>query len=166
MSTAPVEYASQERNFDFEAEIARLRSLRFAIANAKSVHEKLAVVDGDSRVKLFFGSGKSGASGVLGGVRCDSHDLFLLKCLVAAGQEHVLSSGLELVEGESQSVRSSLRSVFYGLVEMIEKWDMRGVESLGKKNGVADEEIEVFKKLLKTLREIEQFYDCIGGVIG
>ena len=60
MSTAPVEYESQEGEFDFEGEIARLRSLRSAIGNAKSVEEKLAVVDGDSRVKRFFCSGKSG----------------------------------------------------------------------------------------------------------
>lgn len=166
MSTAPVEYESQEGEFDFEGEIARLRSLRSAIGNAKSVEEKLAVVDGDSRVKRFFCSGKSGVSRVLGSVSCDSYELFLVKCLVAAGQEHVLSSGLGLLEGEFESERSALRSVFYGLVEMIEKWEVSGAEGLGKKNGVADEEIGALKKLLKTLREIEQFYDCIGGIIG
>lgn len=166
MSTAPVEYESQEGEFDFEGEIARLRSLRSAIGNAKSVEEKLAVVDGDSRVKRFFCSGKSGVSRVLGSVSCDSYELFLVKCLVAAGQEHVLSSGLGLLEGEFESERSALRSVFYGLVEMIEKWEVSAAEGLGKKNGVADEEIGALKKLLKTLREIEQFYDCIGGIIG
>ncbi|XP_034705188.1 UTP--glucose-1-phosphate uridylyltransferase 3, chloroplastic isoform X5 [Vitis riparia] len=166
VSTAPVEYESQEGEFDFEGEIARLQSLRSAIGNAKSVEEKLAVVDGDSRVKRFFCSGKSGVSRVLGSVSCDSYELFLVKCLVAAGQEHVLSSGLGLLEGEFESERSALRSVFYGLVEMIEKWEVSGAEGLGKKNGVADEEIGALKKLLKTLREIEQFYDCIGGIIG
>lgn len=166
MSTATVEYASQEGEFDFGAEIARLRSLRSAIMNAKGVEEKLAVLDRDSRVKRFFALGKSGISRVLDGVRCDSYEFFLVKCLVAAGQEHVLRSGLGL-EGEFESVRSSLKTVFYGLVEMIEKWEVSGDGTLGKTtNGVAGEDVGALKKLLKTLREIEQFYDSIGGIIG
>ena len=165
VSTAAVEYASQEGEFDFGAEIARLRSLRSAIVNAKSMEEKVAVVERDSRVKRFFGSRK-GVSRVLGGVRCDSYEVFLVKCLVAAGQEHVLRSGLGLVEGEFEWVRSSMRSLFYGLVEMIEKWEVSDGEALEKKNELAGEQIGALKKLLKTLREIEQFYDCIGGIIG
>ena len=66
-----VEYASQEGEFDFRAEIARLRSLRSAIENAKRMEEKVAVVERDSRVKRFFGSKKGGVSRVLGCVRCE-----------------------------------------------------------------------------------------------
>jgi hypothetical protein len=70
-----------------------------------------------------------------------------------------------------ESARSSLKSTFYALVEMIEKLDVDGGGGngrLGKKSGfgLEDEEIGEFKKLLKTLGEIEQFYNCIGGIIG
>ncbi|RVW42316.1 UTP--glucose-1-phosphate uridylyltransferase 3, chloroplastic [Vitis vinifera] len=137
VSTATVEYESQEGEFDFEGEIARLR--RSAIGDWEC-EERGGEACGGGRGfegERFFCSGKSGVSRVLGSVSCDSYELFLVKCLVAAGQEH-----------------------------MIEKWEVSGAEGLGKKNGVADEEIGALKKLLKTLRETEQFYDCIGGIIG
>lgn len=124
------------------------------------------MLDIDSRVKQFFNSKRNGFSRVLSSLNLDLHQLFLLKCLVAAGQEHVLSLGFEFVGSEFESARGSLKSALYVLVEMIERWD--GGAGLGKKSDgtLKDEEVGDLKHLLKILGEIEQFYDCIGGIIG
>ena len=123
------------------------------------------MIDGDSRVKRFFNAHKNGVSRFLESLDLDEYELFLLKCVVAVGQEHVLSS----VECELESSRSSLKSALYALVEMIEKLDVTtDNESLGRNfaREFPDEEVGVLMKLLKTLREMDRFYDCIGGIIG
>jgi hypothetical protein len=175
VSIAPVEYVPPAPEFDFHREIARLKSLRSKLSDLTSLREKHAVVDRDARVKRFFDSIKKGGFSrvLLASLDLDSYELFLVKCLVAAGQEHALGFGFEFepLESELESARSSLKSTFYALVEMIEKLDVDGGGGngrLGKKSGfgLEDEEIGEFKKLLKTLGEIEQFYNCIGGIIG
>lgn len=120
-------------------------------------------------MRNFFNSGGYGFSRVLASMNLSEYELFLLKCLVAAGQEHVLSLGCEFVDSEVESVRSSVKSVLYALVEMIEKLDVNGGgEGLGKKFGLNlnDEDIGDLRRLLKNLGDVEQFYDCIGGIIG
>ncbi len=117
-------------------------------------------------MKQFFGElSGNGFSRVLASLNLDTYELFLVKCLVAAGQEHVL--GFEFELSEFESARSSIKSALYALVEMIEKLD-NGGDRLGNETrfGLKNEEIGEFEKLLKTLGEIEQFYDCIGGIIG
>ncbi|XP_057980825.1 UTP--glucose-1-phosphate uridylyltransferase 3, chloroplastic isoform X2 [Malania oleifera] len=169
VSTAPTKCAPPEPDFDFRREIARLRSLRSRLSNLSSVEEKFRVIDGDSRVRDFFGGYRKGFARVLAPLGLDSYELFLLKCVVAAGQEHVLCAPWDCAQGEFESARGSLKSALCALVEMIEKWDVNGgSEGLTKTNGscLEEEEIEALKKLLKTLADIEQFYDCIGGIIG
>uniref|UniRef100_A0A5B7BSI7 UGP3-like C-terminal hexapeptide repeats domain-containing protein n=1 Tax=Davidia involucrata TaxID=16924 RepID=A0A5B7BSI7_DAVIN len=168
VSTAPVEYVPPAPDFDFHKEIARLRTLRSKLSNSNSLESQLEVIDSDSRVKQFFNAHKNGFTRVLKSLNLDKYDLFLLKCVVAAGQEHVLGSVSNSVEGEFESPRGSLKSTLYSLAEIIEKWDVNRGEGLGKKIGVRfkDEEIRALKTLLKTLREMEEFYDCIGGIIG
>ncbi|XP_040999798.1 UTP--glucose-1-phosphate uridylyltransferase 3, chloroplastic isoform X1 [Juglans microcarpa x Juglans regia] len=172
VTTAPVEYAPPAPDFDFSHEIARLNILRSRLSASKNLNEKHSVVDKDATVKQFLGTNQNdGFSTVLASLNLDSYELFLVKCLVAAGQEHVLSFGSQPVQSESELARSSLKSALYALVEMIDKLD---VDRVGGNGGVGKnisfalnyEEIEAIKKLLKTLGEIEQFYDCIGGIIG
>ncbi|XP_042512379.1 UTP--glucose-1-phosphate uridylyltransferase 3, chloroplastic isoform X2 [Macadamia integrifolia] len=161
VSTAPVESASVPEDFDFQKEIARLHDLRSRLSRGKSLREKLRVIDSDSRVKAFFGTR---VLAFLNGI--DLFELFLLKCLVAARQEHVFGSEFDSVENEFRSVKGPLKSTFYALADMIENWDIKngGVEET---KGGRDERFPVtLKKLLRTLHEIEQFYDCIGGIIG
>ncbi|KAF8402599.1 hypothetical protein HHK36_010687 [Tetracentron sinense] len=168
ISTAPVEYAPVP-DFDFLKEIARLQSLRSRLSKPKSLIEKLRVIDCDPKVKEFFRVRTNGFSRVLVSLNLGLSELFWLKCLVAAGQEHVLISEMDLVETEFKSGRSSLKSALYVLVEMIENWDVNGGdEGVGKKRdeNAKGEELVTFQKLLRTLGEIEQFYDCIGGIIG
>ncbi|KAL4620819.1 hypothetical protein ACB092_06G183700 [Castanea dentata] len=166
VSTAPVEYAPPAPDFNFYPEISRLKSLRSELSAANTVEDKLAVVDRDARVKRFFeGLSRSGLATVLASLNVDSYGLFLVKCLVAAGQEHVL--GLEFELSEFEAARSDIKSALYALVEMIEKLDNASERSGSNTGfGLKSEEVGDFEKLLKTLGEIEQFYDCIGGLIG
>lgn len=157
---------------DLRREIERLAALREKLAACGSPSEKLRVLDADYRVRRFFGSRQnrnSAFSRVLDTIGLGSEELFLLKCLVAAGQEHVLEIG---GGAGLDSDASSLKSALYALAEMIDNLDSfnrnGGGSGSGNKMGVAleDEEIRDLNKLLETLGEIERFYDCIGGIIG
>ncbi|GLT92937.1 hypothetical protein SLE2022_107470 [Rubroshorea leprosula] len=172
VSTAPVEYAAPVPDSNFHQEIRRLKSLRQNLSNCKNLEQKLRVLDSDSRVKHFFNT--RGFARVLTSLNFGLEESFLVKCLVAAGQEHVLENGFVFVDEKENVLRSSMKSALYSLVEMIEGWDMSnggngGSEGFRKgQDGIVlvDEEIGDLKRLLKTLGEIEQFYDCIGGIIG
>lgn len=89
--------------------------------------------------------------------------LFLIKCVIAAGQEHVLNLEPEYVESEA---RSDIKSALYALVEFIDRLDVNGRNSEAKDAVLEIEQVTDLNKLLKTLAEIEQFYDCVGGIIG
>ncbi|PRQ59485.1 putative UTP--glucose-1-phosphate uridylyltransferase [Rosa chinensis] len=172
VTTVPVEYAPPAPEFEFDSELARLKSLRSRLAGAKSLRAKTRVIDGDSRVKRFFNSGNNRVfSAVLASLDLSPTELFLFKCLVAAGQEHVLGWGFEFAESEAEPARSPVKTAFYAIVEMIEKLDVSSDGSGKKKKkkvrfALNDEDFEDLKKLLKNLGEVEQFYNCIGGVIG
>ncbi|KAF2319143.1 hypothetical protein GH714_013553 [Hevea brasiliensis] len=171
VSTVPVEYAPPAPDDHFHQEISRLKSLLSKLAGSESLHHKLVVLDADSRVKHFFNSHRNGVCKALALLNLGSRELFLLKCLVAAGQEHVLSLGIELVENEVESARNSVKSALYALAEMIGRFDFseNGEYSLRKSDNWVVFERRGYgdlRKLLKTLGEIEQFYDCIGGIIG
>ncbi|KAF7132369.1 hypothetical protein RHSIM_Rhsim09G0179300 [Rhododendron simsii] len=168
VSTAPLKHAPPSPSPDFRPEISRLKSLRSTLSRSKTLTDKLRAIHADSRVKRFF---TVGVSRVLNDyLKLGDYELFLLKCVVAAGQEHVLGSISEsVVEGDFESAKGLLKSALYGLVEMIEKWDVEGGE--GVVGGRVEEEVEgkevgALRKLLKTLGEMERFYDCIGGIIG
>ncbi|GKE14161.1 UTP--glucose-1-phosphate uridylyltransferase 3, chloroplastic [Tanacetum coccineum] len=133
------------------------------LTSAKTLREKVHVVDCDSRVKRFFKRNKKGFARVLEeSFKLDEYEFYLLKCIVAAGQEHVLKSGYDYdvdSHGEVLSVRSTLKAALYSLVEMIENWDGSD-ECVKKVDGAA------LNSLLRTLRDVEEFYNCIGGIIG
>ncbi|KAJ4827906.1 UTP--glucose-1-phosphate uridylyltransferase 3, chloroplastic [Turnera subulata] len=183
VTTAPVEYAlPAPEPSNFRREITRLRSLRSKLAASKTLDDKHSVLDADSRVRRFFRG--NGPAGELGRLNLDSKELFLLKCLVAAGQHHVLDvewvEEEEEEEEEEERVEFSLKSAFYKLAEMIERFDFGDEDGHGNGGlhgermvngghgfvGFREEEVGDVKKLLKSLAEIDQFYDCIGGVIG
>ncbi|XP_068669032.1 UTP--glucose-1-phosphate uridylyltransferase 3, chloroplastic-like [Aristolochia californica] len=154
VSTVPIEYAPAPE-FDFVKELALLYSLRARLSNAPSLKQKLQVLDADSRVVNFFsGRGNSVAPPAL-----QPFELFLLKCLVATGQEHVLLSEFD---GAFESESSVLKSAFYVLADLIENWDEIGSGPRHFKEG----NVATMKKLVKLLGDIEKFYDCIGGIVG
>ncbi|KAF5201789.1 Utp--glucose-1-phosphate uridylyltransferase 3 protein [Thalictrum thalictroides] len=164
VSTAEVDYAPAP-DFDIHEEIARLRYLQSKLSNSNHLKEKLRILKRESRVKKFFDK-NAGFSRVLlhSSMYLDDYELFLLNCLVAAGQEHVLIDNSQF-DFVIDSEKSSLRNAFYSLAVMIENWDGIGE----KRNGFGknrDGVVKSLKKLLGTLRDIERFYDCIGGIIG
>ena len=69
----------------------------------------------------------------------------------------------EYVESEA---RSDIKSALYALVEFIDRLDVNGRNSEAKDAVLEIEQVKDLNKLLKTLAEIEQFYDCVGGIIG
>ncbi|RRT60333.1 hypothetical protein B296_00039950 [Ensete ventricosum] len=163
VSTVPVEQAPAPE-FDFGEEIARLDALRSRLLAAKSLAERLNVLDANSRVRNFFGPS---AHPVLD--RLEASEVFLLKCLVAAGQEHVLGAEMDWGSQLNQAERSALRTAFYALADMIEKWslDVNEIGGNGRsERDFGDIKIDQLKMLLNTLEEVEEFYDCIGGIIG
>ncbi|XP_042384775.1 UTP--glucose-1-phosphate uridylyltransferase 3, chloroplastic isoform X1 [Zingiber officinale] len=163
VSTVPVEQASAPE-FDFDEEIARLDALRSRLRGQSSLRKRLSIIDADSRVRSFFGARRSSLLD-----RLEASEVLLLKCLVAAGQEHVLGMELEWASEMRQAAGSTLRRAFYALADVVEKWSLDDTELGGNgltEGEIGDVEFNQLKKLLKTLAEIEQFYDCIGGIIG
>ncbi|KAH6823475.1 UDP-glucose pyrophosphorylase 3 [Perilla frutescens var. hirtella] len=161
VTTVPVEYAPPPPpEISFQKEIARLKGLRETLTGCRTLAEKSRAIDSDSRVKSFLKSWGN----EFAGVSLSAYELFLLKCVAAAGQGHVLSKfGRELENGELDMGRSSLKSALYALAEMIENWDANdgpGSQRWDEKERVA------LRSLLNMLGEVEQFYDCIGGIIG
>ncbi|WVZ07802.1 hypothetical protein V8G54_021148 [Vigna mungo] len=170
ISTETLEVSpSPPGDFNFYREIARLAALRDRIAACATLVEKLRVLNADSRVKRFFSSGR-GLARVLASLRLSSDQLFLLKCVVAAGQEHVLClDGTESLESAAAaaSTASAVKSALYAIAEMIENLNsFDGNGGVGSGMALGDYEIIELNKLLETLAEIDQFYDCIGGIIG
>ncbi|KAL7108918.1 hypothetical protein ACP275_06G143000 [Erythranthe tilingii] len=160
VSTAPVEYAPPAPDFGFREEISRLNCLREALSRCGTLAEKLKTINLDSRVKSFPNSWRNG----LAGVGLTDYEMYLLKCVVAAGQEHVLGQfGRELENGELEMGRSAIKTALYTLAEMIENWDANG---RGTSHDLKDEDRAALRSLLKMLGKVEQFYDCIGGIIG
>ncbi|GFP89134.1 probable serine/threonine-protein phosphatase 2a regulatory subunit b'' subunit ton2 [Phtheirospermum japonicum] len=118
------------------------------------------MIGSESRVKSFFKS--TGCD--FAGESLSEYEVYLMKCVVAAGQEHVLGEfGRGLDNREIEMGRSSIKNELYALAEMIEKWDANGG---GRNEGFGNEEKETLRSLLKILGEVEEFYDCIGGIIG
>ncbi|EFH54316.1 hypothetical protein ARALYDRAFT_486043 [Arabidopsis lyrata subsp. lyrata] len=174
VSTVPVEYATPTppESDDFLSEIDRLNSLRAKLDVSKDLRRKDAVIDADSRVRRFFSENRGGLPQVLGSLGLNSKEMFLVKCVIAAGQEHALCMNYEEAfeqDAEEYTVRSSVKNALYALVEMIERFDVNSSGYKGRREigTVLDaEEITHFRKFLTFLEEIEQFYDCIGGIIG
>ncbi|XP_017984691.1 PREDICTED: UTP--glucose-1-phosphate uridylyltransferase 3, chloroplastic [Theobroma cacao] len=171
VSTAALEYAPPAPDSNnFQQEISRLKTLRLKLSASKTLKQKLKVLNSDSKVKHFLNT--RGFERVLGSLGLGLDESFLVKCLVAAGQEHVLEMGFGFGEKGGDGVRSSVKTALYALVEMIEKWDVNngGLREgfVKSQNGsvLEDEDSEDLRKLLKILGEIEEFYGCIGGIIG
>ncbi|TVU19759.1 hypothetical protein EJB05_35930, partial [Eragrostis curvula] len=147
------------------AEIARLSAILTQLRGARTLVDKLRALDAEPRVAAFFGEESSG--GVLGAL--EAREVLLLKCLVAAGQEHVLGdeldwSGFGHHEHHRNGVNggSALREALYSLASLVGKWSSEGV--VGGETGSG--EMELLRSLLKFLGDMEEFYDCIGGIIG
>ncbi|XP_044977828.1 UTP--glucose-1-phosphate uridylyltransferase 3, chloroplastic [Hordeum vulgare subsp. vulgare] len=141
------------------AEVARLSAARARLRAARSLADKLRALDAEPRVAAFFGDASS--RGVLAGLQ--PREAYLLKCLVAAGQDHVLGAELGWAGGGSHERPrngSALREALYSLAGLVGKWSGEGVAEDDAASG------DLLRRLLKFLGDIEEFYDCVGGIIG
>ncbi|XP_058110341.1 UTP--glucose-1-phosphate uridylyltransferase 3, chloroplastic isoform X2 [Magnolia sinica] len=112
VSTAPVEYAPAPDS-DFQKEIRRLEILRSRLSNSPDLNSRLCILDTDSRVQKFFENSR-----VFSLLGLERAELFLLKCLVAAGQEHVLESAYGAFYGDGESSLAELRKLVQILGEI------------------------------------------------
>ncbi|KAL1207924.1 UTP--glucose-1-phosphate uridylyltransferase 3 [Cardamine amara subsp. amara] len=82
---------------DFLSEIDRLKAPLSKLDVSKDLRRKDAVIDADSRVRRFFSENRGGLSKVLGSFGLNSTEMFLVKRVIAAGQEHALCVGLSVL---------------------------------------------------------------------
>lgn len=147
LSTAPVARPIEENgNVDtwrLDDEIRDLKNLMRSLQSALSVEEKISVLDSNRRVwALFGGHGRSGiyvnpvvdlATQVL-----SVKDLFLLKCMVASGQDHVLDIPSDSLAAffdshkvdqshvsdlQDQPSGNAVKDAFSMLANLIKGWD-------------------------------------------
>lgn len=140
----PVEEARSLDTWRLDEELRELKSLRKSLQCAASFEEKMSIVDRNRRVRALFGGyGRSGiyvnpvvdlAMRVLNG-----KDLFLLKCMVASGQDHVLDIPPDLLAAffdsheaghshvspvsHEQPSGNPVKSAFSMLANFIKSWD-------------------------------------------
>ncbi|GJN14673.1 hypothetical protein PR202_gb01528 [Eleusine coracana subsp. coracana] len=147
---------------------APLRRPRAAPRRADARRQAPRALDAEPRVAAFFGA--DSGRGVLGAL--DPREVLLLKCLVAAGQEHVLGDDLdwsgvwhhEHHRENGVNGGSALREALYTLAGLVGKWSSEGV--VNGETGGSSGEMELLRSLLKFLGDIDEFYDCIGGIVG
>ncbi|KAL2468980.1 UDP-glucose pyrophosphorylase 3 [Forsythia ovata] len=127
ISTAPVEYAPPSLEFNFQKEIARLKYLKSKLHDCRMLKEKMNEMESDSRVKSFFDYKSSSFARVLEWENLNENELYLLKCVVAAGQGRVFGEfGSKLKGAKFNSTRNLVKSTLYALTKMIETWDVNG----------------------------------------
>uniref|UniRef100_A0A7N0RJU5 UGP3-like C-terminal hexapeptide repeats domain-containing protein n=1 Tax=Kalanchoe fedtschenkoi TaxID=63787 RepID=A0A7N0RJU5_KALFE len=169
VTAAPVEYAPPAPDSHLGLEVARLTALKSTLSGKPSLEDRIRVIDDDPKVKDFFHSNSAVFSRIAASLSLTKYELYLLKCVVAAGQGHVITSGI--FEAEFASPRGSLKSALYALVDIIDKWDENGMGDVGfgRKLHILPlerKDVVALQDLLKTLANVDKFYNCIGGIIG
>ncbi|KAL3684030.1 hypothetical protein R1sor_002052 [Riccia sorocarpa] len=145
LSTLPITQPSPDvekaEKWRLDDEIMELQRLQRQLASCVNLREKLSVLEANRRVQNVFGGvGKPGiyvkpavalASKVL-----DGRGLYLLKCLVAIGQDHLLDYSVAMEVGRvdyfdndcersprKESPVSSVKAALRKLATAIESWD-------------------------------------------
>ncbi|XP_057847616.2 UTP--glucose-1-phosphate uridylyltransferase 3, chloroplastic isoform X2 [Cryptomeria japonica] len=185
---APVQSSSPLSNL--EQELRDLKIVQAKLRAAKTERDKIEIINRQRRVTSFL-ERKEQLKDLFDFEKLGERQFYLLKCLVAIGQEHVLfieQSWLDLKQGPENGgqVRSSspLKNALYVLLSMIDNWEKTGnyaknhmflnlktgensVKTVHAKNKTWKEEIShALDGLLTTLEDVETFYDCIGGIVG
>nr|ATG70735.1 UGP3 UDP-glucose pyrophosphorylase 3 [Juniperus oxycedrus] len=185
---APAQRSS--RPSKLEQELRNLKILQAKLRAAETQREKIQIINQQRRVASFLERNET-LKGLLDFESLEERQFYLLKCLVAIGQEHVLlveQSWLDLKQGPENGGQSRcsspLKHALYVLLSMIENWEKpenyaksptffnlkiaeNSVKTVNAKNKSCKEEIShAMDKLLSTLEDVETFYDCIGGIVG
>eukprot|EP00897_Mesotaenium_endlicherianum_P008591 jgi/Mesen1/7760/ME000408S06868 len=151
VSVSPQVAVSRESDKDHQArlldrEICHLRSLLKELQSVSTWTEKASIIEADSRVRSVFG-GRSGGKYVKPAVQfalgsLDHSDVYLLQCLVASGQEHLLDTPVvqeNYWEGQQKvgaptydgyATTTPMKDAFSVLAQIIEGWDSADKKSL------------------------------------
>ncbi|BFI29308.1 UTP---glucose-1-phosphate uridylyltransferase [Marchantia polymorpha subsp. ruderalis] len=143
--TQPSPDAEKTEKWRLDDEITELQGLQKQLISCKNLREKISAIETSRRVKnAFNGIGRSGIyvkpAIALAGKVLDERSLYVLKCLVAIGQDHLLDYSVALedaffVQDESNHRTisstegkpvSSVKEVLKRLAKAIENWDGSG----------------------------------------
>jgi hypothetical protein len=137
----PVEETGSLDTWRLDDEIEDLRNLMRSLQSALTFEEKSSIVDSNRRVRALFGG--YGRSGIYVNPVVDLamqvlsvKDLFLLKCMVASGQDHVLDIPSDSLAAffdshkvdqsqdlQDQSSGNPVKDAFSMLANLIKGWD-------------------------------------------
>lgn len=148
LSTAPVARPTEETgSFDIwrlDGEIRELRNLMRSIQSASSFGEKMSILDSNRRVRSLFGGYRRSGLYISPVVELAMQvlsvkELYLLKCMVASGQDHILELPSDSLAAlfDSQKVDQShvssdsqeqpsgnpVKEAFLMLANFIKSWD-------------------------------------------
>lgn len=211
-TSAHLAFDKEIRPCRLDYKLRELKILRDSLKHANNLDKKFEVLNSSPRVRAVFGGVEVGPFIKpiisLALETCEDYEIYLLKCLVGGGQEHVLEvapAWLDQLEksvekeapqnGSQPHVNNGMRHAFSKLLHTVRFSDgessshheLRSGEltwfrtngsardGQDNTNPPADEFYEgllrdklsiMLKSLIKTLREMETFYDSIGGIIG
>lgn len=161
-----------------DGDIARLRNLQKELQSSRSLKERIAAVDRCPEVQAIFGTAQSPLA-----MFClrelSEYDKYLIKCLVASGQEHVMDWTQPISQEQIVTGTDLLKGTFHLMgqliqvcndVKSLQTWPsgIAGLNMLASnKRGREQEEFRLsLKGFLQVLDAMEKFYDCIGGIVG
>ncbi|MCO5573851.1 hypothetical protein L7F22_027626 [Adiantum nelumboides] len=89
-----------------------IQALREALADTKSLEQKLHILDQNPRVKAVFDKRRLHCNAIISLALeiASDYEVYLLKCLVAAGQEHVLCAPSQWISQLGKALQNALVS--------------------------------------------------------
>ena len=200
--------------YQLEEQLKDLKALKEALCKAETLAQKIDILNNHHSVKAVFGHHHHHHHHHLGKIglfpnpvislayeTLSEYEIYLLKCLVAGGQKHVLEAPLEWldriegiilpsengvsingkahdgsrseprmqvsyedslsinVKGHNDEYQPYLESINGG-IKNFKEFCCDGIDSHSLALKI------MLEKLIKTLHEMESFYDSIGGIIG
>jgi hypothetical protein len=167
-----------------EKELQSLKDLNKQLQGASSLDERMTVIDRSNKhVHSMFGRFSYSGTFVnpviaLAMQVLEKSDLYLLKCMVASGQEHVLDAPSDMlstlvgacadkVKGDAKFELSSddcsLASPAKKKMDQEEVMQNGHVSNAGT---IIESITQSLQSIVRMLERMDRFYDSIGGIIG
>ncbi|KAH7283470.1 hypothetical protein KP509_34G009000 [Ceratopteris richardii] len=172
-----------------------IQSLRDALEHTNSLGQKLQILDKNSRVQDVFGDEKMSQNTIISFAleNSNEYEIYLLKCLVASGQEHVLRAPSEWLNQFEDTLQNPMDAELESNGNSLTRLDLNGSGKLPSGHRIFNEVIqstslsseerkystsgntrpscigqlkELLNILIQTLHKMESFYNSIGGIIG
>jgi hypothetical protein len=167
-----------------EKELQSLKDLNKQLQEASNLEERMTVIDRSNKhVHSMFGRFSYSGTFVnpviaLAMQVLEKSDLYLLKCMVASGQEHVLDAPSDMLSTlagaradkvkddakfELSSDDCSLASPAKKKMDQEEVMQNGHVSNAGT---IIESITQSLQSLVRMLERMDRFYDSIGGIIG